>query len=727
MKQDGAARGRRGWLWVAGGGFAGCVLTALALYMACGGQSWGALLCWGAAALGIFAPGLCAAWLICGGTRRQECPPAPALFLSLAVLWGFALFFGVTLAASALRAPVLVRLWCAAWGAGGIVCLARPAARRNIRQFVSCCLRFAQSGAGAALAVTTGALILLNALWAVRYAHPTAVSALIPSQDFFWNLGNVESFANGLPLSDLRVAGVTVTYHFLTELYEAGLWFAPGLPAYDTAAFYAYTPIALALTTCLYALGRQLWPHDACRRRAAALAGMPLWLSCVSLWKTLAAGASRFGNSGAVHTVSNINGQATAFLFLALTLLFLDRIFARVCNPAGQSVPQSEDTARPGEAWEWLSLTAAFYGLAFAKGPQAGILAIAVFCVLALVCLQNLRTKGRPMLRRVALLCWLVPLGFELLYSVYFAAGAGSSMRFSLDGTVKLFYFQSVLNALQIRFPGAWKVFLPLLWLAQSFFMAPAAFCAWACAAIGDIRKKLRVPPVRLVLHACAAGGLLAFFLFDHYSSSQIYFANLAVFCMGLFLLDSLPALLAGKGRLRRILRAGAAALTAAGCATSLCLFVSMGRTAADTFTGTLPDTVRCVLTADEERACAWLAENMPENALFATNRMHTGGAMEGLSNVYTGLSGRQAYMESFKYAVSNMGARAGDVQARYAEMETLFSAGTSAAQAREICAARGIEYLVFCPLLPGDEAHLAQAFPCVYESEGCRVYWVGA
>ena len=61
-------------------------------------------------------------------------------------------------------------------------------------------------------------------------------------------------------------------------------------------------------------------------------------------------------------------------------------------------------------------------------------------------------------------------------------------------------------------------------------------------------------------------------------------------------------------------------------------------------------------LTAEEEEGMRWLAQYAAEGELFATNRIHTGTAAEGLSNVYSGLSGVPAYMESFKYAVSNMG-----------------------------------------------------------------------
>ena len=75
-----------------------------------------------------------------------------------------------------------------------------------------------------------------------------------------------------------------------------------------------------------------------------------------------------------------------------------------------------------------------------------------------------------------------------------------------------------------------------------------------------------------------------------------------------------------------------------------------MTRTAAD-------DSWDLPLTAAEQQAMEWVRQNVPETALLATNRTHTGQAAgRALSNVYSGLSGRRFYMESFKYAKSNLG-----------------------------------------------------------------------
>lgn len=680
---------------------AAAALAAMAwgLYAACGAcLSW-ALPVWYAAVAGILFPGLALAELLAG----RKAPDRPAL----AVLWGSAAFAAVTLAASAWKQPRLVSLWVLVWTAVFAARLVRSARLlRRARQ----ALRFAGSADGCALCLLWAALVFLNALWAVRYAHPSAVGVVVPSQDFFWNLGNIEGFALGLPLKDLRVSGVTVTYHFLTELYQAGLWFAAGGPAYDVAAFFSYGPLAAGLVGCLYLLGRQLWPAAPGREggfslRALALAAMPLWLCCASLWKSLQNGASRFGNSAALHTLSNINGQATAYLFLALTLLLLERLF------------ESGLKARPVQ---WAAVCAAFYLLTFAKSPQAAILAIALACVLAVLLVQRRVDAGGA-----GLLFVLIPAGFALLYWLYFAAGANSSMRFSCTGTLRLFYFSGILDALQIRFPAGWQALVPVLWAAQSFLMAPAAFSAWMAAAASAVRQKLRIPPVQLLWHACIAGGLLAFYLFDHVSSSQIYFASLAVFCMGLFLLDRLPVWLAcRKPALRAAVRVGAAALLGAGCLTAACLFVWLGRSARQGLSGLPQSESALVLTAGEEEACTWLAEQMGEEELFATNRMHTGAAMEGLSNVYTGLTGRRAYMESFKYAVSNMGERAGDVMTRYEQMNELFSPQTGERRLRQLCGQCGVTWLVYCAQAPGSETQLA-CFEKVFQNEDCSIYRV--
>ena len=63
--------------------------------------------------------------------------------------------------------------------------------------------------------------VLTAAAAVLPQAHPSAAGQVVPNHDFYWNLGNVESFLNGFPPSDLRFSGYTLTYHWLTELFCA--------------------------------------------------------------------------------------------------------------------------------------------------------------------------------------------------------------------------------------------------------------------------------------------------------------------------------------------------------------------------------------------------------------------------------------------------------------------------------------------------------------------------
>ncbi len=122
--------------------------------------------------------------------------------------------------------------------------------------------------------------------------------------------------------------------------------------------------------------------------------------------------------------------------------------------------------------------------------------------------------------------------------------------------------------------------------------------------------------------------------------------------------------------------------------------------------------------------ASAQLAENMEEDALFATNRMHTGTALKGLFNVYTGLSGRQAYCESFQYAVSNMGDHAGDVMTRYEQMCRIFAPDTTEEELKQLFRETGVTYLVYHALSEGSDTQL-NCFEQVYQSDVISIYKV--
>ena len=135
----------------------------------------------------------------------------------------------------------------------------------------------------------------------------------------------------------------------------------------------------------------------------------------------------------------------------------------------------------------------------------------------------------------------------------------------------------------------------------------------------------------------------------------------------------------------------------------------------------------------------AWLAENTPETSLLATNRSHTGLALEGLSNVYSGLSGRRFYMESFKYARTNLGVPEGEIARRVGAMKALFGADIAPKDAAALCRDAGIDYVVYsrqaarrawditeqpaAGIFAGDGA--PDGFALVFENDDVAVYRV--
>lgn len=120
-----------------------------------------------------------------------------------------------------------------------------------------------------------------------------------------------------------------------------------------------------------------------------------------------------------------------------------------------------------------------------------------------------------------------------------------------------------------------------------------------------------------------------------------------------------------------------------------------------------------------------WLSENAAPNDLFATNRIDAQpGTGEGVSCIYTALSGRQAYMEGYTYAVTNMGVAEAAVAEKKAVNAAFFSANTSPSEIVRLARENGVRYLVVSLQFPGDTIQLVQ-FPLVYENSKVQIYRV--
>lgn len=660
-------------------GLAAGIGVSLLVVQRAGGSAFEALWCWLAGLLLVGLPGIALA----GVLHREASAPVRG---TAALVWGLAAFALACVLASLSGIHSLV--WLPALAAVIALAVRRPARTfrpPNIRLWP--------------LAVW-GMAVLLCSLSASAFAHPSAVGAVTPSQDFFWNLGNVQSFLNGMPPQDLRFSGVVLRYHYLTELLYAGLCMGTGLPAYDVTAFYGAPLLLAGAVFALCNLANGLFEKKS--QRALCVCGLFV-LGCAGLHKLLDAGISPFWNSGIQHLLTNINAHTTAVLLLAA--------FALLYHTASKT---GFGLRRAGT---WCAVCC-FALLCMAKGPVAGIVAIAAACAALVLALRPGRTAG-------ALVFGLgLAAGFAALYFGFFAAGASSSMVFSPSGTLEKSWFVNYIRLFSTRWPALRGPILLAFAVLQTFCFCPPVFAGWLLGLWRDLRGLVRgeLSALRLLANAAAVGGFAAFYLFDHYAMSQIYFAFCGMFFMALLAVDNLSHIRA------KTLKALLAVLAAVSAATGLCTWACLARGGAQLLrdggdsmrASALAAPSRLPLTDDEEEAMRWLA-GQPEG-LFATNRIHTGTALEGLSNVYSGLSGRGAYMESFKYAVSNMDVPESEVVARTAWVETLFSDDAAYEQAAQMCREAGVRYVVFREGAPGSEAAFAQQTPA-FTSDDVRIY----
>lgn len=551
------------------------------------------------------------------------------------------------------------------------------------------------------------------------FAHAAAAGGMVtPEHDFLWNVGNAKSFLRGFPPQDLRFSGYTLTYHYLSELLCAGLAMASGADCYEVQG--ALLPLlGIAFTVgALWELGGVLYRGSkSSRKKQAALLALTFLGGSASLWKVLTVG-ERFFNLSLYHVLTNINGMGFALglaaaFFAAASVLFTrdgagtEAAEKNACSPGRPFMPAEgaagtslrEHAGSP--AGLWILGSAAFALLCFAKGPIAGVAVLALMCAAAVRFLGAvLAGKAR---RGVPVLVWSLALlaAFGTLYAGFFSAGAGTSVRFDPLGTLQATYFSNFVLLAQQKLPALLWLAVPLLWLTHTVCFAPAAAPLALLGGAADVPRILRLAGAKLLLYAGFIGGFATFFLFFHGSASQMYFAFLGLLCANALAVENAGVLAARWKRrgkwLLRICAAPLAALALAGLLTTVFSAAALWRDAAPVYGRAYREDGRDLpLTADEEQAMAWLAENTPETALLATNRAHTGAVLEGLSNVYSGLSGRQFYMESFKYAHTNLGVPEEEIVRRIEEMKALFGDAITPEQAAALCRSAGIDHVVY-------------------------------
>ena len=528
--------------------------------------------------------------------------------------------------------------------------------------------------------------------------HPLRAGAAALDRDFLWNIGNAAALQRAFPAEDLRVSGVRLAYHYLTELLWAALARVSGAALFDVY-FYFAGPVFLALAlAALQALARGCWPG---RRPTGRYLALVFGFGCASGAAALGNGLSVFGNTLLAHLLTNVNAQATALLFFA----------GAFC--AFAALARAGLRRAPGSWRQWGALFLSFGLLCVAKGPQAALLLCGVAAALALLLLLR-RVRFGP---AAGMLAGLGAVFFALYQFLY--AGGVSSMEFSIFAMRNTFIYRTLsplTDALCAMLPGTGYFWLVCLGLLNAFCMLPLQCLLCLGLLPAAVRALPRPDPARLLAAALAGGGMLAYHLFYHSSSSQVYFALLALLCLSL--------LAAGAPRPRGVLRGPVLLAGMLGGLTTLCIALGFTRQAA-------PPLAACAglrepaasaenVTAGDEAAMAWLAANSSERDVFATNRISSTPAVEdAISNICTGLSGRQAWLEGWTYAVTNMGVGPDFLAEKRWVNEELFS-GLPAGEARALARQAGVRWLVLAKAWPG--APPAGLAP-VYENESAAIY----
>lgn len=554
-------------------------------------------------------------------------------------------------------------------------------------------------------------LLFFSFYGVVKYALPHAVGDILPNHDLLWNVGNANSFKLAFPPQDIRFVGVRLHYHYLTELLAGALSFVSGIHAYSIMAFYMQPFMLAALVLCAYKFGRVMWPEGLLK--PVLFTYTPFLLGCASLWKILPNGWSVFGNSNITHIVTNINGQTTALTFLCMFL--------------GLLIPAMRKKYKTSLV-HYILLICAFLLLSFAKGPLAAI----VVCSLVITLLLGLLQKNTGWQGLVfGAVCALL---FAYVYVTMFSSGANDSMQLHFTETLSRGYFSNIEHRIFVEFNSVWPIAVPILWLLQSFLSMPAQFALYVRALFHDVRHFNRLSAEKMLAHGCVVGGLLAFFLFNHPHMSQIYFLFAALFFANLLAVDGIGYLRLPfktpaktiKAKAKKAFTAFVAVCTAVGVVTCGFLYVhylgSGGRQLLRNMGIIQKYPYDVVITPDDEAAMQWLAQNSPQDAMFATNRIHTGARAEGISNLYSAYCGRQAYMEGFQYAKTNMGVPEEEINYRLAVNTALFSAQTQPQEVVALCQNHDIDYLVYSTQLPGDESQMS-AMNLVFDSSTVRIY----
>lgn len=492
---------------------------------------------------------------------------------------------------------------------------------------------FAQPGMPLLMIAFAGGLFVFSFTGVLTFAKASAAGNMIYHQDMLWRTANAAAVQLGSPLMNMQSFGSQLRYHYLGDAISGfGAMFSGVLP-YEATCFYHYPFLLFSMVFGLFAAART---YGASEKTASILPFAVLFFNTAS-------------SMVAVDIMLDMNGVATATTLTAAVLIFLFRI-------------ERDEKIDPAF---YVAYTIVILTLLMSKNLYGMLL----ICALAASVVFGLIFQRR-FYRRGLLLAVIGGGVFALCWH---------------------FVYQYAVNNLLQEFWLAPKEFIKTL-----FTNLPLGVILWLITLVLSIMQIKKLSFGRLVVNAATLGGMLAYFMFHHYSASQNYFLIAALLFMWFCTLDA-ESLLAKVKPLQI-----AAAAVACLCIVSTAIgFAPAGRKGFQVMkrsAGIQPDfpwETRTITPADEE-AAMWLRDNMKPDEMFATNRNARDPyfAREGIWHYYTAMSGRQSYMEGWMYSLT-YGHDYWEMRRQLEQISDGIFACRDAESAFEMARKEGIDYLL--------------------------------
>ncbi len=154
-------------------------------------------------------------------------------------------------------------------------------------------------------------LVLYSFIGVLPFAKAEMGVAFSYHQDMLWSVGNVASVFNGFPFEDMRLAGTSLNYHYLNDVFAGIIAVSTGTFAYDALCFYYYPILMAMLMYGTYYISNRI------SNNKIISSCMPLFFFLI----TSSVSEMQF------NYIANINGQGTSSLVLASCLILFEFIY----------------------------------------------------------------------------------------------------------------------------------------------------------------------------------------------------------------------------------------------------------------------------------------------------------------------------------------------------------------------------------------------------------------